>query len=427
MKKLIPVCATLLIIVVCLLFLIHQSKENTENNIADAHRSVEASENNSKTDLDILIDITNEERDAIQSDCTTISKLYQEIYEQAEKVPSQYWNANEEVTQETIDTIENVLIAAGYPVINSDMVYPEYLENSDCFKPFWEYVKQQIDTEVSFWGISSSGGLYYRAFQFIDGKSYGIFASADWNENGKMELSYAEKREIFYWDMTDSLDFIYQDERLDRHWDAAHLLRLNSVNQPLYDLTMKYILPIGYHNVNLFLLDWSSDDYGNLCFNDLLAYLYRVRNNDFLYASDYPHYVTPYSYSAIPAKLFEDTILSYFDISIDEFRKRALYDAEKDIYPWQDISCDNVLYYPSLVPDVIECTELDDYTIKLIVNVTCPDYHADKLFVHEVTIRLLEDGGYHYIGNRIIYRSDTSLPSPQARIPMQRFSMGDES
>lgn len=55
----------------------------------------------------------------------------------------------------------------------------------------------------------------------------------------------------------------------------------------MYDLTMKYILPIGYHNVNLFLLDWSSDDYGNLCFNDLLDYLYRLKYNDYLYARDY--------------------------------------------------------------------------------------------------------------------------------------------
>lgn len=162
--------------------------------------------------------------------------------------------------------------------------------------------------------------------------------------------------------MTYNADFIYRDLYLDRHWDAAHLLRLHPVDKPMYDLTMKYILPIGYHNVNLFLLDWSSDDYGNLCFNDLLDYLYRLKYNDYLYARDYPRYTTPYSYSAIPAKLFEDTIVPYFDISMEEFRERALYDAENDIYPWQDISCDNVLYFPSLIPEVTECIEIDDST-----------------------------------------------------------------
>ena len=104
-----------------------------------------------------------------------------------------------------------------------------------------------------------------------------------------------------------------------------------------------------------------------------------------------------------------------------------MYDAENDIYPWQDIACDNVLYYPSLVPEVTECIELDEHTIKLVVNVMCPDYHADKLFAHEVTIRLLDNGGYQYIENQITYRSDIELPSPQARIPIQRFSMDDGS
>lgn len=422
MKKNIIASIMLLIIAVGSIFLIEHAKENIESSM-DAYESIEASENNEATNLDTSLDITDEEKNAIQLGCTTISKLYWETYQNAEKVPSQYWNTNEEVTQETVDAIENILIEAGYSVINSDIIYPEYLENSDCFKPFWEHVKQKIDTEVSFWGISSSGGLYYRKLQFMGGKPYVIYASADWNDDSKIELSYAYKREILYWNMTDGMNFIYQDEYLDRHWDAAHLLRLHPVDKPMYDLTMKYILPIGYHNVNLFLLDWSSDDYGNLCFNDLLDYLYRLKYNDYLYARDYPRYTTPYSYSAIPAKLFEDTIVPYFDISMQEFRERALYDAENDIYPWQDISCDNVLYFPSLIPEVTECIEIDDSTKKLIVNVMCPDYQTDKLFVHEVTIRVLSDGEYQYIGNQITYRSDINIPSPQARIPVQRFSM----
>ena len=381
--------------------------------------SVSESENT----LDSSLKTTDEEKAAIQSECIVISELYREIYQQAPKVPSQYFGAENDITQETIDEIENILIAAGYSVINSDSIYPEYLEHSDCVNAFWECVKQQTDAEVSFWGVSSTGGLYYRKFCFIDGKSYGIFAGADWKDDGKLELLYAEKREIFYWDMTYNADFIYRDLYLDRHWDAAHLLRLHPVDKPMYDLTMKYILPIGYHNVNLFLLDWSSDDYGNLCFNDLLDYLYRLKYNDYLYARDYPRYTTPYSYSAIPAKLFEDTIVPYFDISMEEFRERALYDAENDIYPWQDISCDNVLYFPSLIPEVTECIEIDDSTKKLIVNVMCPDYQTDKLFVHEVTIRVLSDGEYQYIGNQITCRSDINIPSPQARIPVQRFSM----
>ena len=275
-------------------------------------------------------------------------------------------------------------------------------------------------------GTVNSETLYEKTETDVAEQQYPIILDMGALENGDGQVIFSISIDDFiasYWDMTYNADFIYRDLYLDRHWDAAHLLRLHPVDKPMYDLTMKYILPIGYHNVNLFLLDWSSDDYGNLCFNDLLDYLYRLKYNDYLYARDYPRYTTPYSYSAIPAKLFEDTIVPYFDISMEEFRERALYDAENDIYPWQDISCDNVLYFPSLIPEVTECIEIDDSTKKLIVNVMCPDYQTDKLFVHEVTIRVLSDGEYQYIGNQITYRSDINIPSPQARIPVQRFSM----
>ena len=259
-----------------LLLISQRSNDSIENCMIEDYSNFDISVSESENTLDSSLKTTDEEKAAIQSECIVISELYREIYQQAPKVPSQYFGAENDITQETIDEIENILIAAGYSVINSDSIYPEYLEHSDCVNAFWECVKQQTDAEVSFWGVSSTGGLYYRKFCFIDGKSYGIFAGADWKDDGKLELLYAEKREIFYWDMTYNADFIYRDLYLDRHWDAAHLLRLHPVDKPMYDLTMKYILPIGYHNVNLFLLDWSSDDYGNLCFNDLLDYLYRL-------------------------------------------------------------------------------------------------------------------------------------------------------
>ncbi len=359
--------------------------------------------------------VTDEEKELIQSACIELSKLYQMIYQNAEKIPSQYWGIDYEIAQETIDEIETILASSGYPVINSDSVYPDYLENSDGVYSFWESVNQGIDAETEIWRVLASGGLSYIRLQFLDKTPYCIHATAGWNEN-------IEKREVLHWDMTYNQDFYYQDIYTDRHWTASVLLRLHPVDEALYDLNIKYIMPIGYHNVNLFLLNWSSDNYGYLCFNDLLDLLYRVKNNNYFYAKDYPYSNTPYSHSIIPAQIFEDTILPYFDISIDEFRERALYDAESDTYPWQDVSCDNVLYYPSLIPEVTDCIEVDKSTIKLIVNVMCLDNHTDKLFIHEVTIKILSDGEYQYIGNEITYKGDITIPSAQARIPDQRFT-----
>ena len=46
-------------------------------------------------------------------------------------------------------------------------------------------------------------------------------------------------------------------------------------------------------------------------------------------------------------------------------------------------------------------------------------------FKHEVTMNIETDGLFHYLSNRIVYRSENQLPSPQARIEVQRFDVDD--
>lgn len=146
-----------------LLLISQRSNDSIENCMIEDYSNFDISVSESENTLDSSLKTTDEEKAAIQSECIVISELYREIYQQAPKVPSQYFGAENDITQETIDEIENILIAAGYSVINSDSIYPEYLEHSDCVNAFWECVKQQTDAEVSFWGVSSTGGLYYAA------------------------------------------------------------------------------------------------------------------------------------------------------------------------------------------------------------------------------------------------------------------------
>ncbi len=322
--------------------------------------------------------------------------------------------------------METALSSAGYCVENSDAVYPDYLENADNLNRFWDDVMKGKDAETTVWNISSSGSVYCRVFQYADGKGYCLHASGKWDDAGLLRLDYLEKKEILYWDMMSS-GFIYQDIHLDRHWTAANLLRLQPVDHDLYEWTEKYIMPIGYHNVNLFLLDWDSNGFGNVCFNDLLSQMYRMEHGDYLYARDYPYSDEPFFHSIIPADLFESVIYKHFSISLDEFRERALYDAENNAYPWQDLNSRNIMYYPDLIPEVTKLTENADGTVTLLVNVICPDKHTDHLFEHEVTMNIEMDGSFQYLSNRIVYRSETELPSPQARIEVQRFDVEDRA
>ena len=69
MKKNIIASIMLLIIAVGSIFLIEHAKENIESSM-DAYESIEASENNEATNLDTSLDITDEEKNAIQLGCT---------------------------------------------------------------------------------------------------------------------------------------------------------------------------------------------------------------------------------------------------------------------------------------------------------------------------------------------------------------------
>ena len=78
-----------------------------------------------------------------------------------------------------------------------------------------------------------------------------------------------------------------------------------------------------------------------------------------------------------------------------------------------------------MIPEVTKVMENADGTVTLLVNVICPDKHTDHLFEHEVTMKTETDGSFQYLSNRIVYRSDKELPSPQARIEAQRFAAED--
>lgn len=119
-----------------LLLISQRSNDSIENCMIEDYSNFDISVSESENTLDSSLKTTDEEKAAIQSECIVISELYREIYQQAPKVPSQYFGAENDITQETIDEIENILIAAGYSVINSDSIYPEYLEHSDCVNAF---------------------------------------------------------------------------------------------------------------------------------------------------------------------------------------------------------------------------------------------------------------------------------------------------
>ena len=358
-----------------------------------------------------------------ENESLKIATLYKDLYIKSEKNESDYIQYDFILNQDDIDNIENFLISKEYPVINSDEKYPEYLENANIFYNFWNKVSigENADQNVIF--IHPNGSMLYMILKQYDNIKYRIGITVEWDDKNEPYVYDTEYCEITEWDLVDNTNFYYMTHRVGPMYDDYILIRLKEVDKKLYDLNAKYILPIGYVYNNMFICDWSYKDYGMLCFNDLLEGLYMVRNNKYFNIEEYPKVTEPYTYSYIPSSLFESTIMPYFDISLQEFRKKCLYDKELDIYPWQEICNVNFASYPSVEPEVISYKENEDGTIILTVNARCNDFKTTCLFSHEVTIRQFEDGTYHYLGNKVIYKSEYELPTSEPRLPMQRTKL----
>lgn len=346
--------------------------------------------------------------------------LYKDLYLQSEKKKSEYFPYNTELTQSGIDEIESFLISKGYPVINSDGKYPDYLENSEGLREFWGKFSKNQNAMQDVISILESGGLYYISFQYCDGVKYRAGIEAGWDENGEPVILSEDCGEIIDWELIGGTDFYYQAYMSGVAYDDYSLIRLEPHSRELDDLNAKYVLPIGYSSNNMFVCEWTNQNFGELCFNDLLEAFYKLKNNRYFPQDDYPVISEPYMHSYISAELFESTIKPYFDISSEEFRTRCLYDSDKDAYPWQMVGCGNVTTYPSVEPEVVDYRNNNDGTITLTVNARCNEYKTPRLFTHEVTVRIISDTEYRYLSNKITYRSEYELPPSRPRLPSQR-------
>lgn len=345
----------------------------------------------------------------LEQRCRDITAMYYDLYVSADKSePQNQWD-NSVLSQSSIDAIESLLMNAGLDVIDTNGVYPSHLSTADRFYMFWNDVKQGQATEQEIIEIRENGALSYRLFIHQDEVTY--VHSMGYPVDGSSDFNY-EKHRVLEWELTDKGNFYYRIYPAgDKHYSDYALIRMYEPNIELFDLTMKYIWAGGYVGTNIFLIDWTEDDFGNLSFNDLFESLYYNCYGKQFWPEGYD-YIIGQDCCKIPASEFEKVVLPYFDIDLNTFRDMAQYDTEGDYYPWRQIQTNDFvfLYYYMVEPEVTEYKVNSDGTITLTVEMLSTDLATDCLFSHEVTVRPLENGKFQYVGNKVTYQTEYGLP-----------------
>lgn len=315
----------------------------------------------------------------------------------------------------SVDEMEACLIAEGFPTVDSQGDYPGYLANPQALQDFWEKISAGEDADVTILSISETGSLMHMQFAVHSDEQVCTQTYLEWDEYQEPYISQQEQHILYDLELTEYGSFYYQIYPDDCHYENYGKIRLTPVNTEYYDLTQKYIAPIGYHQKNMFFLDWTEADFGGLCFNEVFECLQEMRTGIPPASTNLP-YNPEEACTLISAAEFEETVESFFSVSTEVLRDKALYQEVEDAYPYAF----TYAYYhddiPDMAPMVTDVIENSDGTITLRVDVSSLDWKMDQVFCHEVTIRQTEDGGFQYVSNTITAQNVDKLPVSDPRL-----------
>ena len=326
-----------------------------------------------------------------------------ELYEKAAE-------ENKIADLEMIRSIVNQFGENGYPAVDSrnqiDMTEAEQVEW------FCEMVDTQEEAEITIIEVSYLGGFVKYDLETKDG-NVDVVRSYFKYENGNMKREVTGSYQAEYWNYTEDGYLMFSGVWFSEELYVLTLsgaeehtaLRVQPLDETYRELSRKYLLPIGFEQNNMFIVDWSEDDFGELNFYDMFDLLYpKVYGTNIPYVADDNLGVG--AVYQIPKDDFERVILPYFDIDSETLQSKTIYNAEDKTYEYKPRGFEEVEYPEYPYSEVIGFTENGDGTLTLTANVVFPYVGDSKVYAHEVVVRPLENGGVQYVSNRIIPSED---------------------
>lgn len=353
-----------------------------------------------------VVETTSEVQLAEQYGEPNIEKIIEcclDIYEKAA-------DEKRDVDLEMTRSIINQLGKNGYPAVDSKNQID--MTEADKVVQFCKMVEAREESHITIIEVDYLGGLIKYDLQTKDG-NVDVTRNYYRYDNGKMRRESTGSYQANRWEYTEEGYLMFSGAWFSEELDVLTLgeaveytaLRVQPLDETCRELNRKYLLPISYKRNNMFLVDWSEDDFGELNFYDMY---------DILYPKVYGKYM---SYAAgdnmggsavyrIPREEFENVIMTYFNIDSETLQSKTIYYSEDATYEYRPRGLYEVEYPEHPYPEVIGYSKNSDGTITLTVNVVFPYAGDSKVYSHEVVVRPLDNGGVQYVSNRIIPSKD---------------------
>lgn len=324
-----------------------------------------------------------------------------------------YKTAAEEDKVDDLDMIRNIVNRFGengYPTVDSKNQID--MTKSEQVIKFCQQVDAGQEAKITIIEVNYLGGFFKYEFQTKDG-NVDVVKSCYKYENGNMQQEFTGSYHAENWNYTEEGYLMFTGVLIS---DVVYAMTLNGVEEqvafrvePLEEvyreLNRKYLLPIGYGKNNMFIVDWSEDDFGELDFYDMYCILYPEINGEYIpYVLD--DNVNVGAIYQIPKDEFEHVIMSYFNIDSETLQLKTTYYSQSMTYEYKPRGFYEIEYPEYPYSEVVGYSENNDGTVTLKVQVVFPYAGNSKVYAHEVVIRPLEDGGVQYVSNKIVPDAD---------------------
>ena len=359
-------------------------------------------------------EVEKEERESeLDASQDTVEKGAEEHSPEEDKVATLcldlYKEAEEEHTMADLDTIGRIVKRfgdQGYAAVDSRNQLN--MAAAQQVMEFCQRVEAREEAQATIVEVDYQGGFIKydfctkdgdvtvtrRRYQYQNGNIVGeaavSYPAEDWN--------YTEEGYVMFTGGWPSQE-LYALELSGEEEHAA--FRVQPLEETCRELNRKYVLPVGYGKNNMFLVNWREEDFGELNFYDLYDIFYeKINGKPVPYVMDDNLGVG--AIYQIPKDEFEGVMGTYLHIDSGTLQSKTTYQSQNSTYEYRPRGFYEIENPEQPFPEVVDYEENGDKTITLTVHVVYPQANDSKVYVHQVVVRPLEDGGVHYVSNQVL-------------------------
>lgn len=311
------------------------------------------------------------------------------------------------VSQGDQDALEALLIQQGFSTLDTCAQMPAYLANP---QPLLRFCAGEAPSATVF---QLAGGSLSCLRFFTQGHDrFCLTALVEWDPSGTPRVRETQLLPLYDMELVQN-DTIYY--RLypagDPHYVDYAYFRLTPPDPALEALCRKYVLPVGYRFVNLFLCNWEEGHWGELSLPDLFEYLSPLETGQPVDFSVYP--AVAGDWVQVPQGQMAAALSPYFQMDAETLAQRCGF--RDGCCLWRPIHGNDLTVWelPLYLPEVTACHTHPDGTQTLLVQVRCPEHKRNDWFTHELTVRPCQSG-FQYVSNRVLSGFE-NLPPAAAR------------